>query len=184
MTWGCLSRGFTSRVPEMATLVTAAPFVGGQAELTGRSGLPGAYPNRRNVTWVRFLWSERCWSPRGRAGHARPVPPVTPAPAAPARHPGPAPQQARNRRVVTTRRLYPCQCHIDTVPAAPPPLPARRIQGHQGHPGDPGAPGPGRQPGPARPARPPGSARPPGTSGPPARTAGSPGRTHSKRSIG
>src|SRR5690242_19254479 len=41
--------------------------------------------------------------------------------------------QARNRSNVTARRLYPYQCHIATVPAAPPPLLGRHIQRHQGH---------------------------------------------------
>jgi len=63
--------------------------------------------------------------------HSCRFPLVTLAPAAP-----PAtPIRPRNRRNVTTRRLYPYQCRIATVPAAPPPLPARRIQGHQGHQG-------------------------------------------------
>jgi len=45
---------------------------------------------------------------------------------------------------VTTRRLYPYQCHIAAVRAPPPLLPARRIQGHrgyQGHRGHRGHPG-------------------------------------------
>src|SRR5690349_16778235 len=51
----------------------------------------------------------------------------------PAREPGPQPSQCHNAPVIS--RIYPYQCHIATVPAAPPPLPGRRIQGHQGHQG-------------------------------------------------
>jgi hypothetical protein len=48
------------------------------------------------------------------------------------RQPRPPPRiRPRNRRNATTSRLYPYQCHIATVPAAPPPLRGRRIQGHE-----------------------------------------------------
>jgi len=46
-----------------------------------------------------------------------PVPLTAPAPAAPPATRNQPGSRARNRRDVTTRRLYPYQCHIVTVPA-------------------------------------------------------------------
>ena len=48
----------------------------------------------------------------------------------------------RNGVKILRASLYPYQCHIATVLAPPPTLPARRIQGHQGHPRRPGPRGP------------------------------------------
>ena len=65
---------------------------------------------------------------RGRPGRVHPSPASSTGPASPARHPR---SRAGNRRDVTTRRLYPYQCHIAAVRARPRLLAARRIKGHR-----------------------------------------------------
>jgi hypothetical protein len=142
---------------------------------------------------VRFLRNGRCWRTRDRGQPRAHVPAGSTGPGRPARHPGPAqkpapqPSRCRNAPVGSRRKitcmvsvataaimrlcftvtgapLYPCQCHIATVPAAPPPLPAAP------QPGTPGTSGTQAAAATVRPPRTPGTASPDG---------GQPARPHS-----
>jgi hypothetical protein len=89
-------------------------------------------PSSSKVPWVRFLI-------RAPLEHAQPGRPGAPVPASssgpgspvrhpgPAREPGPQPSRCGNATVLTVSMW-----HCDGS-RPPPPLPARRIQGHQGH---------------------------------------------------